>query len=116
MPLTIDQQLASAAAFEILAATPDVTNTGNTVVTGGNVGVFPAASIIGFPPGVIASPGVKHAADTTAGTAQTDAMAAYTVFNNLAGAVTEPGDLGGLTLCPGAYAPAAGHIRLSYTM
>jgi hypothetical protein len=116
MPLTIDQQLASAAAFEILAATPDVTNTGNTVVTGGNVGVYPAAAIIGFPPGVIASPGVKHAADTIAGTAQTDAMAAYTNFNNMAGAITEPGDLGGLTLGPGLYAPVGAIIGITGTL
>ena len=69
MPLTIDQQLASADAFAVLASST-VTNSGATVIQGGNLGLFPGTSITGFPPGVVAPPAVTHATDQVANQAE----------------------------------------------
>ena len=62
MPLTIDQQLASADAFAVLASST-VTNSGATVITGGNLGLYPGTSVTGFPPGVVVPPAVQHITD-----------------------------------------------------
>ena len=72
--------LGTACSFGILAATPSVTNVGPTAVTG-DIGIWPAASIVGFPPGTLT--GTKHAGDAVAQTAQGDLTTAY---NNAAGA------------------------------
>ncbi len=93
--------LGTACGFGILGATPSVTNTGPTAVNGGDVGIFPAASITGFPPGT--TTGAFHGGDAVAQQAQSDLTVAY---NNAAGA---PGgaaltaDIGGQTLAPGVY-------------
>ena len=101
MPLTIDQQLASADAFAVLASST-VTNSGATVIQGGNLGLFPGTSITGFPPGVVAPPAVTHATDQVANQAEIDAMSAYNHFQSL-----PPGtiisELAGQTLTPGTY-------------
>src|SRR5947209_15546454 len=55
--------LGTACSFGILGATPSVTNVGPTNVTG-DIGIFPAASIVGFPPGTLS--GVKHAGEAAA--------------------------------------------------
>jgi Ice-binding-like/Bacterial Ig-like domain len=99
-PPPIGPPLASLCPVGILGATPVVSNTGPTNVTG-DVDIFPAASITGFPPGTLT--GTKHTADGVAQTAQGDLTVAY---NNAAGA---PGgaaltpDIGGQTLAPGVY-------------
>lgn len=99
-PPPIGPPLASLCSVGILGATPVVSNTGITSVTG-DVDIFPAASITGFPPGTLT--GAKHTADGVAQTAQSDLTVAY---NNAAGA---PGgaaltaDIGGQTLAPGVY-------------
>jgi|ERR1017187_442486 hypothetical protein len=101
MPLTIDQQLASADAFAVLGAST-VTNSGATVIAGGNLGLSPGTSVTGFPPGIVVAPAVQHITDAIALQAQTDAMAAWTVYKNLA-----PGplltQLAGQVLTPGTY-------------
>jgi hypothetical protein len=93
--------LGTACSFGILGATPSVTNTGNSNVTG-EVGIWPAASITGFPPGT--ATGAFHAGDATAQTAQGDLTTAY---NNAAGLPAPPpvltADIGGQTLPPGVY-------------
>ncbi|MBA3256115.1 MAG: DUF3494 domain-containing protein [Pyrinomonadaceae bacterium] len=93
--------LGTAASFAVLAATT-VTNTGLTVVTG-NLGVSPGTAVTGFPPGIVVGT-IFTGAGSMAGTAQTDATAAY---NNLAGqacdTVLTGQDLGGLVLGPGVY-------------
>jgi hypothetical protein len=99
--------LGSAANFAVLGATPNVTNTGPTVVTG-DVGVWPAASVTGFPPGVVI--GNIHLGDPTAQQAQTDLTTAYNdaagrtcpAANNLTGLVLGSGGTV-LSLVPGVY-------------
>jgi hypothetical protein len=95
--------LGTACSFGILGATPVVSNTGPSIVTG-DVGIWPAASITGFPPGTLTGTGTFHAGDATAMTAQGDLTTAY---NNAAGLVAPPpllkADIGGETLAPGVY-------------
>lgn len=91
----------SACGFGILGATPVVSNTGPSAVTGGDVGIWPAASITGFPPGT--TTGAFHAGDPVAQQAQSDLTVAY---NNAAGApggAALTGDIGGQTLPAGVY-------------
>ena len=44
--------LGSAGTFSVLAGTPSITNTGATTIDR-NVGIHPAASVTGFPPGIV---------------------------------------------------------------
>ena len=105
MPLTIDQQLASADAFAVLASST-VTNSGATVITGGNLGLYPGTSVTGFPPGVVVPPAVQHITDQIANQAELDAMAAYVFFQAQPGATPIVGNLNGQTLTPGIYSSA----------
>jgi len=94
--------LGTAQSFAVLGATPNVSNTGPTVVTG-DLGVSPAAAVVGFPPGTVI--GTIHAADATAASAQSSNTTAYGV---LAGEACDtsfgvPTDLAGMTLAPGVY-------------
>ena len=97
--------LGTAANFAVLGATPNVTNTGPTIITG-DLGVWPAASVTGFPPGAVI--GAIHLGDAVAQQAQSDLT---TAFNDAAGRPC-PNDLSGqvlgsggtvLTLTPGVY-------------
>lgn len=94
--------LGTAAGFAVLAATPDVNNTGPTVITG-DLGVSPAAAVVGFPPGNVI--GTMHAGDATAAGAQVDNAAAYAALAAQACNMTfaGPTDLAGMTLVPGVY-------------
>jgi hypothetical protein len=94
--------LGVAQSFAVLGATPNVNNTGPTIVTG-DLGVSPAAAVVGFPPGTVI--GTIHAADATAAGAQSANTTAYGV---LAGEACNtsfgvPTDLAGMTLAPGVY-------------
>jgi hypothetical protein len=97
--------LGSAGNFAVLGATPKVTNTGPTIVTG-DVGVYPAASVTGFPPGIAI--GTIHLGDAIARDAQTDLTTAYndaagrTCTADLTGQVLGSGGTV-LTLGPGVY-------------
>jgi Ice-binding-like len=99
--------LGSASRFAVLGATPNVTNTGPTLVIG-DVGVWPALSITGFPPGSVI--GTLHFGDAVAQQAQTDLTAAYNdalgrscpALNNLTGMVLGSGGTV-LSLVPGVY-------------
>lgn len=94
--------LASAGTFVVLGGST-VTNTGLTVVSGGDLGVSPGAAVVGFPPGVV-NGGVIHAGDATAATGQSDLTIAYNdAAGRTTGAVSVSGDLTGLTLAPGLY-------------
>ena len=70
---TVD--LGAAEPFAVLAGTPSVTNVGLTEITG-DLGIYPAASVTGFPPGIVN--GTIHAADQVALDAKTALVAAYT--------------------------------------
>lgn len=94
--------LGAAQSFAVLGATPNVNNTGPTIVAG-DLGVSPAAAVVGFPPGTVI--GTIHAADATAAGAQSANTTAYGV---LAGEACNtsfgvPTDLAGMTLAPGVY-------------
>ena len=95
--------LATAGSFLVLGGST-VTNTGLTVISGGDVGVSPGASITGFPPGVVNGGTLHGGATAPEATAQSDLTIAY---NDAAGRTTNAinlsGDLTGLTLAPGLY-------------
>ncbi len=95
--------LGTAQSFGVLGGST-VTNTGPSVITGGNLGVWSGLAITGFPPGVVVPPGAIHAGDAVAQQAQSDVTTAY---NSLAGMACNTDltgqDLGGLTLTPGVY-------------
>ena len=72
-------QLGSAAAYALLGYS-GVTNSGSSVISGGNVGSYPTNSITGFPPGVIVPP----ASEVTASAGdQTAVAAAITYYQGL---------------------------------
>ena len=97
--------LGTAGNFAVLAGS-GVTNTGSTVINGGDVGSSPTGTITGFTqesgPGVITPPyTVDNAAAAQAQndlTTAYDAAAALTPTQSLTGQ-----DLGGMTLTPGVY-------------
>ena len=94
--------LNSAATFEILAGST-VTNTGPTIITGGDLGLSPGSAVTGFPPGTLTPPAVMHLTDPIAAQAQLDLTAAYNYAAGVQGAAVLPGDLSGLTFTPGVY-------------
>ncbi len=92
--------LGTAGNFAVLAGS-GVTNTGSTVINGGDVGSYPTASITGFGPGTVTAP---YTIDNAAAQqAQTDLTTAYNAAAGYAGATVLTGDLGGMTLTPGVY-------------
>ena len=94
--------LGTASSYAILAGTPNITNTGATVISG-SVGIFPAASVTGFPPGTVTN-GTIQAGTAAAGTAETDLTAAYGVAASSPCNFNKTGqNLGGMTLTPGTY-------------
>ena len=88
--------------FAILGATPSVTCTGASIVTG-DVGISPAASITGFPvPCTIV--GTLHANDANAIAAQGELTTAFNTLTAQSCGLDLTGtNLGGLTLTPGVY-------------
>ena len=94
--------LNSAANFLVLAGAT-VTNTGPTILTGGNLGLNPGSAVTGFPPGTLVSPAVMYVADPIAAQAQVDLTAAYNYAAGVQGAAVLPGELSGLTFTPGVY-------------
>lgn len=109
------QSLGSAASFAVLGATPSVTNTGPTVVSG-SVGVWPALSITGFPPGfIVPGTGALHPGDATAQQAQADTTAAYLALAGMVSAPIAPA-LGGQSLTPGVYNAGAANLTGTLTL
>jgi hypothetical protein len=104
--------LGTACMFGILAATPAVANSGPTIVTG-DIGIFPSASITGFPPGTLT--GTEDAGDTVAQTAQGDLTTAYNFAAAAAGGAILPADIGGETLAPGVYKTTSAQPSLGIT-
>ena len=91
--------LGTAATYSILGGT-GVTNTGNTVL-GGDLGVSPSSSIVGFPPGVVG--GTTHAGDSQAAQAQSDLVLAYNDAAGRTPTTTFAGDQNGQTFDAGVY-------------
>jgi type VI secretion system secreted protein VgrG len=95
--------LGTAGNFSVLAGST-ATNTGASVIDGGNVGVSPGTSLTGFLPGVVQPPFITHSADATALQAQADLTTAYNAAVALPFTQDLTGvNLGGLTLLPGVY-------------
>jgi ice-binding like protein/Big-like domain-containing protein len=94
--------LNSAANFEVLAGST-VTNTGPTIISGGDLGLSPGSAVTGFPPGTLTPPAVMHVTDPIAAQAQLDLTTAYNYAAGVQGAAVLPGDLSGLTFTPGVY-------------
>jgi Ice-binding-like/Bacterial Ig-like domain len=104
--------LGTACSFGILGATPVVSSVGPTIVTG-DVGIWPAASITGFPPGLLT--GTKHAGDAVAMQAQSDLTTAYNFAAAAAGGAVLTADIGGQTLAPGVYKTTSAQPTLGIT-
>jgi hypothetical protein len=104
--------LGTACMFGILAATPAVSNSGPTNVTG-DIGIWPAASITGFPPGTLT--GTEFAGDAVAQTAQGDLTTAYNFAAAAAGGAVLTADIGGQTLAPGVYKTTSAQPSLGIT-
>jgi hypothetical protein len=111
-PCSATVPLGTACSFGILGATPAVTNTGDSDVTG-DVGIWPAASITGFPPGVLT--GTEHKGDAVAMKAQADLTTAYNFAAAAAGGAVLPADIGGETLPPGVYKTTSAQPSLGIT-
>jgi hypothetical protein len=95
--------LGTASTFGVLAGST-ITNTGFTTI-GGDVGLNPGSSVVGFPPGTFT--GTLHVDDTAAINAQAALTSAYNAGNALPGGITISGNLGGLTKGPGIYKSAS---------
>lgn len=96
--------LGSAGYFAVLGGS-SVTNTGPTVVSGGDVGVSPGSSITGFtgpPSGTVTPPFSIQATTGLAATAQSNLTTAYDQAAG-AGAGTSESSIGTATLLPGIY-------------
>jgi hypothetical protein len=104
--------LGTACTFGILAATPAVANSGPTDVTG-DVGIWPASAITGFPPGTLT--GTEYAGDATAQTAQADLTTAYNFAAAAPGGAILTADIGGQTLVPGIYKTTSAQPSLGIT-
>jgi hypothetical protein len=104
--------LGTACSFGILGATPVVSSVGPTNVTG-DIGIWPAVSITGFPPGTLT--GARHGGDTVAMTAQGDLTTAYNFAAAAAGGAILPADIGGKTLAPGVYKTTSSQPSLGIT-
>ncbi|HUD74177.1 MAG TPA: ice-binding family protein [Terracidiphilus sp.] len=111
-PSPVATQLGVAAAFAVLASA-GITNSGNTVVTGGNIGSYATATETGFPPGVLTAPAAVNNAGAQA--AQTALTAAITYYQGLTATLSGLSNLstGGngssaSTYTPGVYVGSAG--------
>jgi hypothetical protein len=94
--------IGTAANFVILGAST-VTNTGPTVITGGNLGLSPGTSVTGFPPGIFTAPANEQITTPAAAQAEADADIAYIYAAGLPGGAALPTDLSGLTFTQGLY-------------
>jgi hypothetical protein len=104
--------LGTSCMFGILAATPVVSSSGPSNVTG-DIGIWPASSITGFPPATLT--GTEYAGDATAQTAQGDLTTAYNYAAAAAGGAILTADIGGQTLAPGVYKTTSAQPSLGIT-
>jgi Ice-binding-like len=104
--------LGAACTYGILGATPVVSSVGPTVVTG-DVGIWPAASITGFPPGTLT--GTEHLGDANAMMAQGALTTAYNAAAGAAGGTVLTADIGGQTLPAGVYKTTSAQPTLGIT-
>jgi hypothetical protein len=79
----VSLELGVASQFAILGAST-VTNSGATVVSGGDLGLYPGTSVTGFPPGTFVSPASEQIDTPLAVQAQAAASAAFTFYQAMA--------------------------------
>jgi hypothetical protein len=84
-----------------------VTNSGATVISGGDLALYPGTSVTGFPPGVVTSPAVQHITDSVALNAQNNLTTAYNYAFGLPGSIAMSADMAGATFTPGVYSNAS---------
>jgi hypothetical protein len=99
------------ACFAVLGGST-VTNTGATVISGGDLGLYPGTSVTGFPPGTVTSPATQHVTDAVALNAQGSLTSAYNYATGLTATAALPADITNLTFAPGVYSNA-GAVGLS---
>ena len=104
--------LGTAAFYSVLAGTPAVTNTGATTIDR-DVGIHPATSVTGFPPGIVG--GTIHAGDAVALQAKSDLTVAYLDAASRPLDATHPA-LVGLTLVAGVYNSGPATLDLTGTL
>jgi hypothetical protein len=86
-----NSHLGTAGQYAILAYS-GITNSGSSVISGGNIGSFPTNSVTGFPPGILVPP---SAYVTATAQNQTDLAAAITYYQGLGpGTVLTTADMG----------------------
>jgi ice-binding like protein len=93
--------LGTAASYAILAGTPKITNTGDSVISG-SVGIWPAEAVTGFPPGIVINGTIQAGTDAAKG-AQSDLTTAYLYTQGLWPCKPLTEDLGGMNLKAGIY-------------
>jgi hypothetical protein len=104
----VNVNLGTAANYAVLAGTT-VTNTGGSVISGGDLGLSPGTSVTGFPPGSFTPPATEDLADSAQ--AETDLTTAY---NQAMGETATVGDTGesaitnNEVLTPGVYNAPSG--------
>ncbi len=104
--------LGTAASYAVLAGTPKIASTGATKVHG-NLGIHPANSVTGFPPGTVS--GTIHKADAVALKAKADLTIAYDDASGRPSSATHT-TLGGLTLVSGVYTAGGATLDLTGTL
>ena len=104
--------LGRATGFGALAAA-GISNTGPTVING-DIGSYPTATIVGFPPG--SCTGTNHQGDATTQGAMLDLTVAYNDAAGRSGAGVIGAELAGSTLTAGVYKSNAGTFGLSGTL
>jgi len=107
----VSTQTDSVACFAVLGAST-ITNTGSTVISGGDLGLYPGTSVTGFPSGAVISPATQYVNDSVADNAQTGLTSAYTYAAGLTETGSLPADISGSTFTPGVYSNA-GAVGLS---
>jgi hypothetical protein len=88
-----------------------LTNSGDSIITG-EVGVWPGASITGFPPGTATG---FDAGNAAAKTAEGDLTTAYNYAAQAPGGAVLVADIGGETLVPGVYKTTSAQPSLGIT-
>jgi type VI secretion system secreted protein VgrG len=114
--------LGTAGNFAVLAGTT-ITNTNQSVINGGDVGLYSGSSITGFAASganSVSGSFTQHITDSTAQQAKADLTTAYNAAAALSPTTNLSGtNLGGLTLTPGVYffsssAQLTGTLTLNY--
>ncbi|WP_158437700.1 ice-binding family protein [Naasia lichenicola] len=106
--------LYTADSYAVLAGSA-VTNTGPTVITGGDLGLSPGTAITGFPPGIIVG-GTTNATNAAAVLAQDDLTTAYNDAAGRSPLESNVTELGNRELIAGTYRDDGGSMGLTGTV